>query len=98
LLTITGRENIVECPVCGIAGTLKVENNKIVVTFPEEEQKHSRLTIEGKRDHLIELQENAKVLMQRPDLDQVPKKIEKYMGYGESLAYKLWLKRKSQKV
>jgi len=77
---------------------LTVENGKIIVTFPEEQQEHSRLTFEGKRDHLIELQENAKVLMQRPDLDHVPKKIEKYMGYGESLAYKLWLKQKSQKV
>jgi multimeric flavodoxin WrbA/uncharacterized Zn finger protein (UPF0148 family) len=97
LITITGEGNEIECPVCGITGTLTVENSKIIVTFPEEQQKHSRLTILGKRDHWVELTENAKVLMQRADLDQVPKKLEKYVGYGESLAYKLWLKRKSQK-
>jgi multimeric flavodoxin WrbA/uncharacterized Zn finger protein (UPF0148 family) len=98
LITITGEGNVVECPVCGITGTLTVENNKIVVTFPKEQQEHSRLTMLGKKDHWVELNENAKVLMQRPDLDQVPKKLEKYVGYGESLAYKLWLKRRSQKT
>jgi len=97
LISITGEGNVVECPVCGIAGTLTVENGKIIVTFPEEQQKHSRLTIQGLWDHEVEITENFKVLMQRPDLDQAPKKLEKYMGYGESLAYRLWLKRKIQK-
>ncbi|MEM2455314.1 MAG: flavodoxin family protein [Candidatus Bathyarchaeia archaeon] len=97
-VTITGKGNIVECPVCGIAGTLTLENGKIAVTFPKEQQEHSRLTLLGLWDHEVEITENLKVLMQRSDLDQVPKKLEKYVGYGESLAYKLWQKRKSSKV
>jgi len=95
LITITGKGNLVECPVCGITGTLTVENGKIIVTFPEEQQEHSRLTLTGLWDHEVEITENAKMLLQRKDLDQIPKKLEKYMGYAESLAYKLWLKRKS---
>jgi multimeric flavodoxin WrbA/uncharacterized Zn finger protein (UPF0148 family) len=98
LITITGKGNVVECPVCGITGTLTVENGKIIVTFPKEQQEHSRLTLTGLWDHEVEITENAKMLMQRTDLDQIPKKLEKYVGYAESLAYKLWLKRKSQKA
>ncbi|MEM2559998.1 MAG: flavodoxin family protein [Candidatus Bathyarchaeia archaeon] len=96
LIIITGRENFVECPVCGITGKLKVENNKIIVDFPETEQKRSVLTIEGKREHWFELKDNLKIAMQRPGRDQIPQKLEKYMGYAESLIYKLWLKRKTE--
>jgi multimeric flavodoxin WrbA len=73
-LLIVGKKNPIECPVCG---------DEITVTFSEEEKKRSRLTIAGKREHFVELQENFKILMQRPDLDQIPKRVEKYKGYKE---------------
>ena len=49
-LTIKNK-NPVQCPICGIYGELKIENGEIKVTFSEEEQKRSRLTIAGKMEH-----------------------------------------------
>ena len=49
-ITIKGK-NPVQCPICGINGELKIENGEIKVTFSEEEQKRSRLTLAGKLEH-----------------------------------------------
>ena len=49
-ITIKGK-NPVQCPICGIYGELKIENGEITVTFSEEEQKRSRLTLAGKQEH-----------------------------------------------
>jgi hypothetical protein len=49
-ITIKGK-NPVQCPICGIYGELKIENDEIIVTFSEEEQKRSRLTLAGKQEH-----------------------------------------------
>ena len=49
-LTIKNK-NPVQCPICGIYGELKIENGEIKVTFSEDEQKRSRLTIAGKMEH-----------------------------------------------
>ena len=82
LLTVPSR-NPVECPICGIKGTLSVEGDKITVVFDEEEKKRSRLTIEGKREHFFEVGENYQIFMQRPDKDEIPKRLEKYRSYRE---------------
>jgi len=82
VLTV-GKKNPIECPICGIKGEIKVDGDEITVTFPEEEQKRSRLTIAGKREHYVELQENFKIMRQKADLDQIPRRIEKYKGYRE---------------
>jgi uncharacterized Zn finger protein (UPF0148 family) len=82
LLTV-GKRNPIECPICGIRGTIKVEGDEIKVTFSPEEQARSRLTIAGKREHFVELTENGKMLMQRTDLAQIPQRVEKYKGYKE---------------
>jgi multimeric flavodoxin WrbA len=93
-VVILGEGNKVMCPLCGITGNLELKDGKITVNFPEEEQKRSLIFTDGlKRDHWFELQENVRIAMQRPDLGEIPKKLEKYIGYGEKLDYKLWLKR-----
>lgn len=78
LLTV-GEQNPVECPVCGISGELKIENGKISVTFSKEQQAHSRLTEQGKLDHLIEIASIQKE--QAPIAGIVPEKAKKYESY-----------------
>jgi multimeric flavodoxin WrbA len=81
LLTVTA-QNPVECPICGIAGTLKVEGDKISVVFSEEEKKRSRLYMAGKVEHWVELRTNVGMFMKRPDAYDIPKRVEKYESYG----------------
>jgi multimeric flavodoxin WrbA len=85
LLTVI-KKNFVECPICGIRGELKLVNGNIKVTFSEEEKAHSRLHIQGLKDHWDELMGgNGGVsrMMQIPNLDEVNKLKEKYIGYRE---------------
>jgi multimeric flavodoxin WrbA len=82
-LLIVKDKNPVECPVCGIAGELKIENGKITVTFSEKEQHRSRLTIEGKREHQEEVLGVAKAYMPRKEL--VLPKMAKYKAYKSYL-------------
>ena len=77
LLTVTDK-NPVECPICGIEGELIMDGDKITVTFSEKEQKRSRLTMAGLKEHWDELQENSQMARQRPDIDEIPKRAEKY--------------------
>ena len=84
LLTV-GKKNPVECPICGISGEIKVDGNEITVTFSEEEQKRSRLTLAGKMEHWVELRNNFPMIGQRIQKEgmELPKKLEKYKGYKE---------------
>ena len=50
-ITIRYGTTRVECPLCGIEGTLVVEGEKVRVDFSEEQQAHSRLRYEGLNDH-----------------------------------------------
>ena len=89
-LTIKNK-NPVQCPICGIYGELKIENGEIKVTFSEEEQKRSRLTIAGKMEHWNEYhpadQEKAWDLKQTSTMppskqkqlkDEIKRKMAKY--------------------
>jgi multimeric flavodoxin WrbA len=78
LLLINGK-NPVECPVCGISGTLKVDGDKISVNFPQKQREHSRLTLLGKLDHQIEIRNI--MAEQAPRASEVPPKVEKYKNY-----------------
>lgn len=55
MITI-GKTTEVECPICGIAGKLTIENDTIKVTFSESEQKRARNTLEGLHEHYLEIQ------------------------------------------
>jgi multimeric flavodoxin WrbA len=78
LLMVMGK-NPVECPVCGISGTLKIKNDEISVDFSKEHQAHSRLTELGIFDHIVEVQEVMKE--QAPRAAEVPEKAKKYQSY-----------------
>jgi len=78
-LMLVGKTSTVECAICGIHGKIKVDGDKITVVFPEEEQKKSRLTIEGKRIHFYEILDVAQEL--EPRLSEITPKLEKYKSY-----------------
>lgn len=77
LLTITGG-SLVECAVCGIAGTLTADGGRITVSFSEEEQLRSRLAMGGKEEHWHEVRGALGRFFQRPDMQQIPELLGKY--------------------
>lgn len=79
LLNISKDRTFVECPICGIMGSLRVENNKINVTFSEEQKKRSRLYWDGKLEHSTEIKTQAVEPGQIPNLNELK---EPYKNYG----------------
>ncbi len=79
-VTIIGKGNIVECPICGIEGTLDIVNGEIQVTFSVQQQNRSRLNDEGKWEHSNEIRHGAMNQKKVPDLTELKKK---YIGVGE---------------
>ena len=76
---LVGRESMVECAICGIKGELKQKDGKITVTFSEEQQAISRLTLAGKTRHFYEIADvQMKFDSQKSEL---PAKLEKYKAY-----------------
>lgn len=59
MLEITQNQTSVECPVCGIRGSLSIENGKIQAVFSKAEQNRSRLRWEGKLEHSTEIKTQA---------------------------------------
>jgi uncharacterized Zn finger protein (UPF0148 family) len=82
LMTVA-KKNPIECAICGIKGKIEVEGDEITVTFSEEERKKARLTVAGKLEHYLEIQDNFKRAAARKDLDQIPERLKKYEGYRE---------------
>lgn len=81
LLEITHRGTEVECPVCGISGSLNVVDGEITVNFPAEQIARSRLTYAGKLEHSTEIKAQAVGPGQIPDLRERKKK---YIHVGEA--------------
>jgi hypothetical protein len=77
LFSITG-SNPVECPICGIYGTLTIDGDRIKVTFSEEEQARSRLTMAGKYEHWVEIREALGKFFSRPDLPEIEARVGEY--------------------
>jgi multimeric flavodoxin WrbA len=73
----------VECPVCNIFGKLKVEGDKVSVSFPKKELEVSRLGFEGKRRHGDEIMEVVESLKSR--FGEIPEKLKKYQDYKACL-------------
>lgn len=55
LLTVNGTTKV-ECPICGIEGTLSIEGEQLKVEFSKEQQKRARGTFAGLREHTVEIQ------------------------------------------
>ena len=70
LLTILHKKTQVECPICGIQGTLQIQNDEIMVHFSEEEKARSRLRYAGKLEHYIEIRDSARSMKPVPDLGE----------------------------
>ena len=78
LVTITDG-TLVECAVCGIAGTLTLDDGgRISVEFSEEEQKRSRVAMGGKQEHWDEVRGALGTFFQRPDIPEIPQRLAKY--------------------
>lgn len=80
MLTVSKDRTSVECPVCGIEGTLSIEDGRIHTVFSHAQQKRSRLYWDGKLEHSTEIKTKAVGPGQIPDLKELRKP---YQGYAE---------------
>lgn len=80
MLTVGFGGNKVECPVCGIEGTLDIVDGEIKVTFSEAQQNRSRLREEGKWEHSNEIRDGA---MTQKKVENLKELKMKYIGVGE---------------
>ena len=80
LLTVGFGGNKVECPICGIEGTLRLEDGEIQVEFSEAEQSRSRLRDAGKWEHSNEIRDGA---MTQKKVEGLKELKMKYVGVGE---------------
>ena len=80
MLTVSKDGRFVECPVCGIEGSFKVEDGALKVSFSEEQQKRSRLHWDGKLEHSTEIKTQAEGPGQIPNLKDLK---APYIGYAE---------------
>lgn len=78
VIMMSGKTTVM-CPICGIKGTLAVSGDEVTINFPAEEQKKSRLTVEGKRIHFWEIADVQKEFKKR--MHEIPEKLEKYKSY-----------------
>lgn len=60
LISVHGTTTV-ECPICGTAGHLTVDGDKVHIEFSEQEQKRARNTIPGIYEHYNEIQNMIKV-------------------------------------
>lgn len=81
MLTVSKDRSFVECPVCGIKGTIGIDKNQIKVSFSEEEKQRSRLHWDGKLEHSTEIKTQAVGPGQIPNLKEM---LEPYKDYGVS--------------
>lgn len=56
MVTVLGKGTAVECPVCGIEGTLSIVDSEIHVSFSKEQELRARGTFAGLREHYLEIQ------------------------------------------
>lgn len=74
----------IECPLCGIKGTLKISDGKVKILFSEEEQNRARWTVSGTYEHYHEIQgmkQTAIPLLQK-NKERLPELLEKYNKFS----------------
>lgn len=77
----------VECPICGIWGTLSVDGDKVNVEFSEEEKNRARNTTIGIYEHYNEIQNMIEVCVPKlvANKDTLPKMMEKYKNFDKEI-------------
>jgi len=55
LITFNGTTKV-ECPVCGIEGTMEIDGGEVKIVFPKAQQDRARGTFAGLREHTTEIQ------------------------------------------
>lgn len=86
LLSIApNRSPVVECPICGISGELRIVDGKVEVTFSEAQKARSRSTIAGLYEHYHEIQGMITVAIPKlqQHQDTLPGLLEKYAKFEE---------------
>lgn len=80
LLRVLKDMEVVECPTCGIRGTLTLEGSKIKVAFTEESVKRGRFSTEHwYRHHMYHVELGRDVFMRTKEIRKV--KRAKYLNY-----------------
>jgi multimeric flavodoxin WrbA len=77
LLTVHSK-NPVECPVCGIEGTLSMQGDRIHVAFSPEEIAMARGNFAALQEHVDEILHNLSLFDQRPDKDKIEERVAPY--------------------
>lgn len=80
MITVLRKGNKVECPICGIEGTLSLVNDEIMVSFSEAQQKRARGTFPGLEEHYLEIQEMKEVAIPKiaANKDKLAEQIKLY--------------------
>lgn len=79
LLTVKSVHDV-QCPICGIKGTLKLNGEKISVDFPKEQIEHSRYRYGGVEDHRNEINDMMSKAMKKLEKDgDMLKELLKFM-------------------
>lgn len=69
----------VECPICGAAGTLKLDGGNVAMVLDEASMRTNRSTLGGRLHHFLEIKEVHERYY--ANIDEVRKKEEKYKSY-----------------
>lgn len=77
----------VECPVCGIWGTLSIDGEEVKVEWSKEEIKRARNTNIGIYEHYNEIQNMITVCVPKlvANKDTLPKMMEKYIKFEDTI-------------
>ena len=85
LIEIEPGTDKVLCPVCGIYGTIKVEDGKSSIEWPDdiEHRRDNRMTVAGKQVHLMEIQQCIQEYA--PHKDKAMEKMKKYIDFDPAV-------------
>lgn len=79
LIEVKASSTTAICGICGVKGTLHMEDNKVSFEVKEEDRAHSHVLLSGKFMHADELK---RVSLNPPaNIHELPQKLEKYKTY-----------------
>jgi len=80
IISIQNNSSSVECPICGISGSLSLVNGNIKVEFSDKEKQRARNTLDGLTEHFNEIEDMKKVAIPKiiANKDKLEKLTAKY--------------------